>query len=474
MLGERVSAQGPLALECAVATALARSQALHVDPLEPALCDRFALQVRLRALADETDSGEARALLARSASSVAQDSAALSPEERGALQRATREVALSDSLREEWRRLWERLASLCASGGASAPSDRVLATPGLAVLRAHAVLHGRACAERADLRAARFMLALRVPERLQRAAEQIVERSAAGELNPPSTTPRAGRALPSDSRPSERPAAERAALERALLAPDGAARAHRPEPADVSRLVRALAGRIDRAKAERAPDPGGAPRRRAALERLDDALDAEPSELALYAEASWPGAPTRLRRERRGRGGALVVLRDVSASMEGARTRVAADVVAGVVRACAKRRMRVAYVEFHHDAEPFREEGQLFHRRYRRVLARARLARSEGRTSYEAPLRLALQALGERAERGAHILLITDGVPVAGDPSVRRERRAARELGARIHPVYLGGEAMPSVLRELAAETEGVCFEARRERSGTVLREVAR
>jgi Mg-chelatase subunit ChlD len=303
------------------------------------------------------------------------------------------------------------------------------------------------------------MLAARVPESLLRAAEQLVERAAAGELAPPATTALAGRAVPGDAgRTPQRPRPAPPAAERtAAVSPLAAAR-HRPEPADVAPLARALAGRIDRAKAERAPDPGGAPRRRSALRQLGDAADADPAELALWVAASWPAAPALLRRERRGAGGALVLLRDVSASMEGARTRLAADVIAGVLRAAARRRMRVGYVEFHHAAEPVLVDGALFHRRYRALLERAQLARAEGRTSYEAPLRVALEALRERdADRG-HILLLTDGVPVVGDPRVARARRLATELGARIHSVFLGVEETPALLRELSAETGGVCF----------------
>jgi len=309
------------------------------------------------------------------------------------------------------------------------------------------------------------MLAARVPEALLRAAEQLVERSAAGELAPPATTPRAARALPGDAGGRELSPAARAgdAERRALLSPAAPAR-YRPEPAEISRLVRALAGHIDRARAERAADPGGSPRRRAPLLSLADAADADAVELALFSEAGWPGGPALLRRERRSEGGALALLRDVSASMEGARTRLAADVVAGVVRAAAKRRMRVGYVEFHHDAEPLLVDGALFHRRYRALLERARLARAEGRTSYEAPLRIALEALRALGQRGGHVVLLTDGVPVVGDPRVVRERALALALGAHIHTVFLGREETPPLLLELADETGGLCFRIARER----------
>jgi Mg-chelatase subunit ChlD len=135
------------------------------------------------------------------------------------------------------------------------------------------------------------------------------------------------------------------------------------------------------------------------------------------------------------------------------------------VRAAAKRRMRVGYVEFHHEAEPALVDGALFHRRYRALLERARLARAEGRTSYAAPLRAALDALRAIGQRGAHLVLLTDGVPVAGDPRALRERALAAELGARIHTVFLGPEETPALLEELAAETGGLCFRVARGRA---------
>jgi len=235
------------------------------------------------------------------------------------------------------------------------------------------------------------------------------------------------------------------------------------EAAEVARLVRALAGRIDRPRAERGPDPGGLPRRRTRMRRLDELADADAVETLLWLDAALPGEPGILERERRARGGALALLRDVSASMEGRLTRLAGVVVAGLVREAARRRMRVGYVEFHHEAEPFRVAGRLFHRRYPALLARAARARAEGRTSYEAPLRVALEALRARHGGGGgarHVVLLTDGVPVVGDPRVGRERRLARELGVRVHTVYMGPDATPELLRTLARETGGGAFRA--------------
>jgi Ca-activated chloride channel family protein len=175
------------------------------------------------------------------------------------------------------------------------------------------------------------------------------------------------------------------------------------------------------------------------------------------------------RRERENAGGTLALLRDVSASMEGRLSRWAGQIVAGVVRTAARRRMRVGYVEFNHEAERFAAGGAFFHKRYRRLLALASRRRAEGRTNYEAPLRTALAELRKASGRERHVVLLTDGVPVLGDPSVRRERALARELGVKVHTIFLGLGECPEVLDEISRETEGAMLSARIHRAGHVV-----
>jgi len=197
------------------------------------------------------------------------------------------------------------------------------------------------------------------------------------------------------------------------------------------------------------------------LRRLDELLDADPLEATLFVDGRLPGAPRALRRERRRAGGALALIRDVSASMEGRLSRWAGEVVAGVVRTGARHRMRIGYVEFNHRAERFSVNGHFFHRRYDRLLALASRRRAEGRTNYEAPLRTALREFRTRGGRPRHIVLLTDGVPVVGDPAVAAEREQARRLGVRVHTVFLGLGGCPEVLDRISLETGGLRFAAR-------------
>ena len=109
--------------------------------------------------------------------------------------------------------------------------------------------------------------------------------------------------------------------------------------------------------------------------------------------------------------------------------------------------MRIGYVEFNHEAERYSAAGAFFHRRYTRLLSLAARRRAEGRTSYEAPLRTALTEFRGSAGRERHIVLLTDGIPVLGDPGVRSERALARQLGVKVHTVFIGLGDCPEVLR---------------------------
>lgn len=465
LLSERRGPAGELPLECAAATLLPPESDAVADPPEPSQLDRFALQVRMQGLVWSGAWEKARRVL-----SVAPGEGRVPPPLDGAARRAAQQrcagLPVRPAVRAAWERLWSRLAALAGDQGLV--GDRLLAAPGLAVLRAHAFLRGACAVGREDLRVARLMIAARIPEPLRREAETWIEAAASGaaQEEAPQQLARAG-----DAAEAGTAGGARAAPAPALPA-QGTPPPLRPFPgaalpgADVQRLVDALAGRLDRLRVEATSEPGGVPRRRSRLSRLDELLDADPVEAALFVEGGWPDSPAVLRRERRVLGGALALLRDVSASMEGPLSRFAGEVVAGMVRVCARRRMRVAYVEFHHEAEPFRVDGRLFHRRYADLLARAGCARAEGRTSYEAPLRLALEAFRRRPGHGRHLLLVTDGVPVVGDPWVRAERRLARDLGVRVHTVFLADEEFPPVLDQLARDTGGSRFRVEPQRSG--------
>jgi Mg-chelatase subunit ChlD len=204
------------------------------------------------------------------------------------------------------------------------------------------------------------------------------------------------------------------------------------------------------------------------LRSLADLPDADPVEAWAWASARQVEVPRVARLARRKRGGAVAVLRDVSASMEGRFGRWAGDVVVALADLGRRHRLHLGYVEFNHDAEPFVARGRFFHRRYDALAQLGARRRCEGRTSYAAPLAAALEQLARVPDRDRHVVLLTDGVPVVGDPEVRHERAAARRLGVRVHTVFIGTGPVPDVLDALSLETGGLRFRARPRADGTI------
>ena len=469
VLAERRFAGRALPLETAIATAGPPDLESYADPLEPTQLDRFAIQLRMRGLVGARRFALARALLDRE---LEASPPPLDTEMRHSLQRRAAALPIEPAARAALLRAVERLA-VAAGSETALLSDRAFARAAPAVLRAHALLRGAERVTPEDVRALRFMLARRVPEALEpeipALLEDAIRADPEADRGAPGTRPAAaadrtgnapgaGGAPPSATIPVESLEARNTSL--ASVPPVASARGD-DDAAGVESLTRALAGRLERGAVERGDDAGGSPRSFRRMRRLDEILDADPVEALLLLEGRQPGGARVYRRERRNAGGAIALLRDVSASMEGRLARWAGQVVAGLVRVGARRRMRLGYIEFNHESERFASGGVFFHRRYRRVLALAQRRRAEGRTNYEAPLRTALGELRSTAGRERHIVLLSDGVPVLGDPTVRNERALARRLRVKVHTVFLGSGECPAVLDEISRETDGLRFEAR-------------
>jgi MoxR-like ATPase len=447
-----------LGLECAIATAGLAEQERWGEPLEPAWLDRFPLQVRMTGLIAARDASGARALLDRGEAPL--PAARLDARERAALQREAAALPLGRDVRRGWLALLAGVSVGLAPAEAARLSDRALLRSAAALLRANALLRGAARVEPEDLALAPLLLERRLPveRRPELAAAIEAARHAAESRTAPagaagrSGSPGAGSGASAHGEPGSAARQRTDALPRALRAP--------APVSDIRALVRALEGEWARGRSGRREDPAGAPRGQRRLRALDEALDADPVETWLFVAGRWPGSPRTWWRQRRGTG-ALALLRDVSASMEGRLGSWAGQVIAGLVQSARRHALRVGYVEFDHEAVCFRPDGRFFHRRYAGLLAAAARPRAAGRTSYEAPLRAALAELRRAPDRARHVVLLTDGLPVAGDPEVRSERALARRLGVRVHTVFIGLGACPAVLDRLSAETGGLRFQAR-------------
>jgi hypothetical protein len=477
ILSERQWGGRALPLETAIGTGIPVEAETYADALEPTQLDRFAVQVRMRGLIFERG-WRAAALVLESAGQgvecvdeARESSQQLSRDERTALRRAAAALPVEPAARAALTRLAERLARTAGVLEAGGISDRTFGRAAIALMRAHAWARGAERVEPSDLRALRYMAGRRLPDEVRAVLDQIIAEVVA-QAPPPDAAARGAAAGERAGEGGEARAGEASleTWERVEVSLDSLDFPQSPDPrrtarsraarAEVEPLLRALDGRLERGRVRHDDDPGGQPRRYRRLERLDEIFDADAVDTVLFSEGRLPGWPRTFRRERVSAGGLVAVLRDVSASMEGRLSRWAGDVVAGVVTVAARRRMRLGYVEFNHAAERFSAGGQLFHRRYSRLLELAARRRAEGRTSYEAPLGLVLEELRGRRSRNRHVILLTDGVPIVGDPEVRRERALARRLGVRVHTVFIGLGECPEVLDRLSLETDGLRFRA--------------
>lgn len=343
-----------LPLECAIATAGIPEQEIHGEPLEPAWLDRFALQVRMPGLISSADRAGARALLDRLAEPSVELRIAVG--DRAAMQRAAAALPLGPEVERAWLALLDGLAADLDPLDRARLSDRALLAAAPSLLRAHAWLRGAARVELADLAVAHFLLARRLPaDRRPQLGDAVeaAQRASGIQAGPAAAEGRAG--APGEGRGSAAEGAAGSARGRRAGRLPPASAIHLLD-AEIRPLLRALEGAWSRGRAGRRDDPAGAPRGQRRLRALDELLDADPVETWLFAEGRWPGAPHAWRRQRRG-GGALALLRDVSASMEGRLGLWTGQVVAGLVRSARRSGLRVGYVEFDHEAVCFREGG---------------------------------------------------------------------------------------------------------------------
>ena len=452
LLSERRWEGRALALETAVATATP-GPAVSAAALD-SLLDGFGFQIRLSGLVAGGDWSAARRLL--DATAAERSAPRWTPALRAELQQRARRVEIGRGAREAWWRLARRWPD-AFRGLSDRRFSRVLAD----ALRAHAFWRGRERADAADLRVLRYLLGRRLDAETAVELERSVEEIACELGEAPPAGRGQGRAKAAGWGGSGSQGAEPVEILDLALPRNRIGPSRRTDPVDVGLLLRALRGTSQRGSAQVRDDPGGAPRQYRELRRLDELADADPVDAALFAEARLPERPRVHRRQRRDAAGELALLRDVSASMEGRLHRWAAGLADALVRYAARRRSRVAYVEFDHRARRYRCDSRFLHRGYARLLGQLERAEPGGRTNYQAPLRAALEELEHAPGADRQVVMLTDGLPVAGDPEVIAERRLARRLGVRVHTVFVGLGPCPPVLDRLSRETGGRGFLAR-------------
>lgn len=427
---------------------------LYADPLEAGLLDRFTLQVRLRGLLDRGDWRVARQVLALPSRAFVEPLRASGLDVgRSAASRLPLAPGVESRLIEVLQKLRLRLPG-------AGLSDR-FARSSWSLARAAAWLRGSSAVESLDLNALRYALDARL------SAESLADLDASGlfdadfEAPPRLSTAEAGEAGLSQSGASRVVVPHRARSSSESLA--GLKSVGLPPPAaSVGSLARAFGGSRRQGGHDLRDHPGGMPRSYRAWRRGDALEDGDPLDVARYTAGELPQGPRVLRRRRRDAGGSVLLLRDVSASMEGRLGRWASQAVAGIVGLAARRRMRIAYVEFNDQTTAFQVAGRLFHRGYADVLRAASRRTAEGQTTLSAPLSLALDAFERQsASAGRHVVLLTDGLPVLGDPDLRVEQARLRSAKVHVHTLFLGLGPCPQILERLSASSAGLCLRPR-------------
>jgi uncharacterized protein with von Willebrand factor type A (vWA) domain len=227
---------------------------------------------------------------------------------------------------------------------------------------------------------------------------------------------------------------------------------------NVEFLLEKIRGQLERNPAEAEVHPGGQPRTYKRMRSFEEFLDTDPVESAIWLEQTHPTLPRSYRRQKKHMGGKVVIIRDVSQSMEGRYARWTSSVVTKLVGLVRKKRMRIGYIEFNHVSRKYDHDGRFFTRDYEKIIEKATNVSCSGVTNYQYPLRDALHELRGGRVKNKHILFLTDGEPTQGDWLVREERRQARIMGVSIHTIFIGTTECPEILDILSEETEGAQF----------------
>lgn len=237
---------------------------------------------------------------------------------------------------------------------------------------------------------------------------------------------------------------------------------------NVRPILRVLEGNILQKIENLMKDTGGSPRAWSILEDFSQFDDMDPVESALWLQDLATRVPRTLLRKRKLRGGALAIIRDISASMSGSRAQWSSMLILGLIRMVKQRRMRVGYIEFNHKCTKYADNNTFFSRAYTRIGETASRCRCGGYTNYQLPL---LDAFGEFIrihDSVKHVVFITDGRPTDGDRKIVREIEHARRENISVHSIYIGLKDSPDILRTLSEETKGTHFQVASDSTGTI------
>lgn len=237
---------------------------------------------------------------------------------------------------------------------------------------------------------------------------------------------------------------------------------------NVRPILRVLEGNILQKTENLMKDTGGSPRAWSNLEDFSQFDDMDPVESALWLQELITRVPRTLLRKRKLRGGALAIIRDISASMSGSRAQWSSMLILGLIRMVKQRRMRVGYIEFNHKCTKYADNNTFFSRAYTRIGETASRCRCGGYTNYQLPLVDAFGEFTKIHDTVKHVVFITDGRPTDGDREIVREIEQARRDNISVHSIYMGIKDSPEILRTLSEKTKGTHFQVASDSKGAI------
>ena len=511
ILNERKYQDLRIPLMTAMATSNPAGEDYYTEPLDPANLDRFTIQLKVTGSVVQQNWEDARRIMDRYEGMPPELSGdgAVRAEMLAAAYKGHWDVELPTAVMEAYRNFLDALVNKhgCTPKN-SLLTDRTMLVKVPRMIKAMAFLQGRDRATLEDLRVLKYILTFRVPEHIYENLEELLEQSIQetdqeqqpqdqqenqeqqGAQGEEESGAEGGDAQEQDSggdqdlvdqlleamQANGDDAEKRKSLQQQAASPeDGPGQVQRTTPQFVENLdvlLDKIRGRLERNQADSEVHPGGSPRTYRRMKTFEEFMDTDPAETAIWMHRVNPTLPRAFHRKKKNTGGKVVIIRDVSQSMEGRYARWTSSVVTRMVDMVRKKRMRIGYIEFNHVSRKYAHDGRFFTRDYEKIVEKASNVSCSGVTNYQYPLRDALAELKRGGGANKHILFLTDGEPTQGDWLVREERKQAKAQGVSIHTLFIGTTECPEILDILSAETDGSQFLATPdERGGLIIAE---
>jgi MoxR-like ATPase len=498
ILNERKYQSLRIPLMTAIGTSNPTTDDYYNEPLDPANLDRFTLQLKTRSAVGTQQWHEARRIMDRYdgfAADLQPGSGAVSAAALRSARGALRGVRVPPRVLEAYRKFLDNLINKygCTPEN-SLLTDRTMLIKVPRMMKALALLEGRNEVDPGDLRVLKYILTFRIPENLYENLEnllnEVIQEIEENEemLSEESEEQQQGAQGQEDSAESGDEAQEQDAggdkdlvdqlmeamqaqgeetekrksmQQQAASSEDGPPQMQRNQPQHVENLDELLdkiKGRLERNQADSEVHPGGSPRTYRRMKSFEEFMDTDPGDTAIWMNRMHPTLPRAFHRKKKNVGGKVVIIRDVSQSMEGRYARWTSSVVTRMVDMVRKKRMRIGYIEFNHVSRKYSHDGRFFTRDYDKIIDKAANVSCSGVTNYQYPLREALAEFRKGRGTNRHILFLTDGEPTQGDWLVREERKQAKSMGVSIHTLFIGTTECPEILDILSEETDGSQF----------------